>query len=135
MWISWIKDETGAFPSSCGVKTQMWWAVVDRQEEAEILRSCAEIRLHCYYSVALFVCDLMKTRSRQLAVMLVHSRVPLFKSESADLATNQSSKANMHTVIYGASAQFCWIQAHLGTDPDGRSVGREVREAPQNNRK
>lgn len=71
------------------------------------LSSCAGIRLRCYYFVALFVCDLMKTRSRQLAVMLVHSGVPLFKSESAELAANQSSKPNMHTVIYDAAAQLC----------------------------
>lgn len=69
--------------------------------------SSREIRLRSYYFLALFVCDLMKTRSRQLAVMLAHSGVPLFKSESAELATNQSSKPNMHTVIYGASAQRC----------------------------
>lgn len=75
------------------------------------------------------MCDLMKTRSRQLAAMLVHSGVPLFKSESAELATNQSSKPNMHAVIYGASAQFCQIQARLRTNPDGRSA-----EAPQNQR-
>lgn len=41
--------------------------------------------------------------------MLLHSGVPLFKSEGADLATNQSSKPNMRVVIYGASAQLCEI--------------------------
>lgn len=88
--------------------------------------SCGEIRLRCCCFVALFVCDLMKTRSRQLAVMLAHSGVPLFKSESAELAANQSSKPNGHAVIYGASAQLCWSQAGLRTDPDGRSAVRKA---------
>lgn len=66
--------------------------------------------------------------------MLVHSRVPLFKSESAELAANQSSKANMHTVIYGASAQFCWVQAPTDQPGGVWSSSEEQTEATAKSR-
>lgn len=80
---------------------ELWWTNM-KGREAERRSDCDIILQPC-------LCDLMKTHSRQLAVMLLHSGVPLFKSEGADLATNQSSKPNMRAVIYGASAQLCEI--------------------------